>query len=50
MKRRSETMFDETVPIETDDGKHLVCDACGCEVYEDETCCKHCGRTINWDK
>jgi hypothetical protein len=32
------------------DGEHLICEACGCEVYEDETYCEHCGRKINWDK
>ena len=43
-------MFEETVPVETEDGKHLVCDACGTEIYEDEVYCEHCGRKINWDK
>ena len=49
-KEKENSLFQETVPIETDDGKHLVCDACGQEVYEDETHCTNCGRKINWDK
>lgn len=49
-KEKENSLFQETVPIETDDGKHLVCDACGQEVYEDETHCTSCGRKINWDK
>ena len=30
--------------------ENLFCDACGCEVYEDETYCKCCGQKINLDK
>ena len=41
--------MNETIPIETDDGK-LCCDACGCEIKEGQEICEHCGRKINWDK
>lgn len=42
-------MDETTIAILTDDGK-MCCDACGCEIKEDDTECSCCHRTIDWDK
>lgn len=42
--------MEETVPILTDDGKYLVCDACGHEIHEGDEVCENCKREINWIK
>lgn len=41
--------LEPTVAIPTFDG-FLVCDACGCELSEDDEYCPHCRREIDWGK
>ena len=41
--------MNETIPILTDDN-HLICDACGHEIHDEDKTCEYCRRGIDWNK